>query len=156
MTLQEAGEAGEVGLQLGRAGLVSRLLASVADLAILVVAGLAVLLLSAVLRYFVAGPPFVLPSASVAFESTAAFVVATAYLAYFWTATGRTPGNQLLGLRVVDARERRLGAGRATLRAVLCLLLPVGLLWAAVSRRNASLQDLVLRTTVVYDWVSRP
>jgi hypothetical protein len=29
---------------------------------------------------------------------------------------------------------------------------PIGLLWTAVSRENRSLADLLLRTSVVYDW----
>ena len=37
-------------------------------------------------------------------------------------------------------------------RALLYLVFPVGLLWILVDRRNRSLQDLVLRTTVIYDW----
>jgi hypothetical protein len=30
------------------------------------------------------------------------------------------------------------------------------LLWVLASRRNASLQDLVVRTVVVYDWAYHP
>jgi hypothetical protein len=33
---------------------------------------------------------------------------------------------------------------------------PVGLFWSAVSRRNASVQDLLFSTSVVYDWHERP
>jgi hypothetical protein len=33
---------------------------------------------------------------------------------------------------------------------------PAGLLWILASRRNASLQDLVVGTAVVYDWAYRP
>jgi hypothetical protein len=29
---------------------------------------------------------------------------------------------------------------------------PAGLLWCAVNARNRSLQDIVMRTSVVYDW----
>jgi hypothetical protein len=36
-------------------------------------------------------------------------------------------------------------------RAVLCTLVPVGLLWVLVSRDNRSVQDLLLRTSVLYD-----
>jgi hypothetical protein len=41
---------------------------------------------------------------------------------------------------------------RAFVRAVLCALFPIGLFWSAVSTRNESVQDLLVRTTVVYDW----
>jgi hypothetical protein len=42
----------------------------------------------------------------------------------------------------------------ALARATLCALLPVGLLWAAVDTRRHSVQDLLLRTAVVYDWAT--
>jgi hypothetical protein len=35
---------------------------------------------------------------------------------------------------------------------VLCVVFPIGLLWVAVSQDNRSAQDILLRTTVVYDW----
>ena len=31
----------------------------------------------------------------------------------------------------------------------------IGLLWVALSRENRSVQDLVLRTSVVYDWQAK-
>jgi uncharacterized RDD family membrane protein YckC len=37
-------------------------------------------------------------------------------------------------------------------RAVLYVVFLPGILWAAVSRRNASIQDLIVGTAVVYDW----
>jgi len=43
---------------------------------------------------------------------------------------------------------------RALMRALLCALFPVGLLWVAVSARNKSLQDIVSGTSVMYDWHS--
>ena len=36
------------------------------------------------------------------------------------------------------------------------MLFPAGLLWVLASRRNASLQDLIVRTAVVYDWAYHP
>jgi uncharacterized RDD family membrane protein YckC len=48
-----------------------------------------------------------------------------------------------------------LGALRALARAVACTLLPIGLLWSAVNADKLSLQDLLLRTFVVYDWQPR-
>ena len=70
--------------------------------------------------------------------------------------TGRTYGDHLLGLRVVGHEGDRMRAAGAGLRAIFCLLVPVGLLWCAVDRSNRSVQDLVLRTSVVYDWENRP
>jgi hypothetical protein len=41
---------------------------------------------------------------------------------------------------------RRLGEG-----VLLYVIFPVGLLWSAVSRERRSLQDVVVRSIVVYD-----
>jgi uncharacterized RDD family membrane protein YckC len=57
---------------------------------------------------------------------------------------------------VVDSAGRRLSLPRSLARAVLYVLFPAGLLWVLASRRNASLQDLVLGTAVVYDWAYHP
>ena len=46
----------------------------------------------------------------------------------------------------------RLPHARALLRAVLCVLFPVGLLWVLISRRNYAVHDLLVRSAVVYDW----
>jgi uncharacterized RDD family membrane protein YckC len=43
----------------------------------------------------------------------------------------------------------------ALLRALACVLFPLGLLWVAFSRDLRSVQDIVLRTSVVYDWQHR-
>jgi uncharacterized RDD family membrane protein YckC len=45
-----------------------------------------------------------------------------------------------------------VGWPRAIVRAVACVVFPVGLLWAAVSPPRRSLLDLLLRSAVVYDW----
>jgi uncharacterized RDD family membrane protein YckC len=36
------------------------------------------------------------------------------------------------------------------------VLFPAGLLWVLASRRNASVQDLIVGTAVVYDWAYHP
>lgn len=101
------------------------------------------------------GSPFLLVSAPPALEGLVSCAIGVLYLTYFWVTTGRTPGKQVLGLRVVDPADRRLRVWRAGARAILCLLSPVGLLWVVVSRRNASIQDLVVRSAVAYDWAYR-
>jgi uncharacterized RDD family membrane protein YckC len=65
-------------------------------------------------------------------------------------------GKQIAGLRVVEVAGRRLSLWRSLTRALLYVLFPAGLLWVLASRRNASLQDLILRTAVVYDWAYHP
>ncbi len=142
-------------LQGRTAGPVSRALAAVADA--LVVLGIAVLTGPAVgaVRFLVSGPPFAVPRPSDQVTAVFGCCLAVGYLAAGWSVTGRTVGGRLMGLRVVRRSGRRLRAGRALLRAVLCVALPLGLLWALPSRRNASVADLVVRSAVVHDWHGR-
>lgn len=83
-------------------------------------------------------------------------LIAFPYLTVCWQSTGRTYGATLLGLRVVNFRGERLTVVGAAARAILSLLFPIGLLWVAVSRANRSVQDVLLRTSVIYDWAPRP
>jgi uncharacterized RDD family membrane protein YckC len=93
---------------------------------------------------------------SAAFLLGAGIVLAVLYLAGCWAVTGRSYGCHVMGLRVVDRRQRRPGPLLALLRAGFCVLVPIGLVWCAVSRSRSSVQDLVLGTSVVYDWRPRP
>jgi uncharacterized RDD family membrane protein YckC len=77
------------------------------------------------------------------------------YLTIGWTVTGRTIGKQAMGLRVTDARGRRLRGGVALGRALIAGIFPFGLLWCAIDRRNRALHDLITRSRVVYDWLPR-
>ena len=86
---------------------------------------------------------------------TAACVVLVTYLTGAWATTGRTWGSHVMGLRVVDRKGRRLRPGVALLRGLFCTFFPIGLLWCAVNPSRRSVQDIVLRTAVVYDWVPR-
>jgi uncharacterized RDD family membrane protein YckC len=60
-----------------------------------------------------------------------------------------------MGLRVVNGRGRRMRPWTAVLRAGFCVLFPIGLFWVVVSPQNRSVQDVVLRTQVRYDWAVR-
>ena len=80
------------------------------------------------------------------------WILLIAYLTIGWANTGRTFGKSVLGLRVVSSRDEGLPLWRSFVRAALCALFPIGLFWSAVSSRNESIQDLIVRTTVVYDW----
>jgi uncharacterized RDD family membrane protein YckC len=134
------------------AGVVSRSLADIVDaivVALILVAGY--LVFSAAL--FVIRPrTFSFPSPGPFAGLLIGAVVAIAYLSFGWVVTGRTPGKQLAGLRVVGERGQPLDLLTALLRATLYVVFPIGLLWSAFSSRNASAQDLLLRTSVVYDW----
>jgi uncharacterized RDD family membrane protein YckC len=74
------------------------------------------------------------------------------YLTVCWATTGRTVGAVMMGVRVTSSRHGLVRWPVAALRAFLCVVFAFGLLWAAVDRRRRSLQDVVLRTSVVYDW----
>jgi uncharacterized RDD family membrane protein YckC len=80
-------------------------------------------------------------------------IVLTLLFAIAWSTTGRSYGDRLLGLRVINRRGERLGFAPAFVRAVLCVAFPPLLFWAIVDRR--SVQDLVLRTAVIYDWAEQ-
>ncbi|WP_338893548.1 RDD family protein [Rhodococcus sovatensis] len=74
------------------------------------------------------------------------------YLTVCWASSGRTVGAIMMGIRLVTPRHGLVRWPLAALRAFLCVLFAFGLLWVAVDRRRRSLQDIVLRTAVVYDW----
>ncbi len=139
-------------LQGHRAGFASRVAADAVDLVVVWLLGLALLLAVGATRYMLFGPPFRLPDASVSTEGLLGFLIAVSYLTFGWATTGRTLGKQLAGLRAVSRNGDRLPVARALLRAVLCVLFPVGLLWVLVSRRNYAVHDLLVRSAVVYDW----
>jgi uncharacterized RDD family membrane protein YckC len=78
-----------------------------------------------------------------------------AYLTAGWWISGRTLGARVMGTRVTLADGARLGFVRSFARAVTCVVFPLGLLWCVAGPGHRALQDLVLRTRVVYDWRSR-
>ncbi len=139
-----------------RAGIVTRLLASIVDVAV-VIAILGAIYGAIVAVAFLVNPrSFHWPAGLGWSIPVIGLVVAVPYLTLSWCTTGRTYGDTLLGLRVVNYRGERMQIPGAALRAVACTLFPIGVLWIAVSRANRSLQDVVLRTSVIYDWAPRP
>jgi uncharacterized RDD family membrane protein YckC len=143
-------------LQGHRAGFASRLVADLVDLGVAWLLGLSALLAAGVVGYLLTGPPLRLPVLPNWLDASAGAAIAVGYLTFSWSATGRSVGKQIAGLRVADRAGRRLSVRRSFARAVLYVLFPAGLLWVLASRRNASLQDLVVGTAVVYDWAYHP
>jgi len=144
------------GLQGRRAGLVSRLLANTVDfciVALVVAAGYAG---AAALRFLWNSRTFTFQAPGFGVLLIAGGAVMTLYLTACWTVSGRTFGDHLLGLRVLGLRGGRPRPVVALLRAVLCVLFPIGLFWIVVSRDNRSVQDVLLRSSVVYDWSRTP
>lgn len=134
------------------AGLVTRAAAAVVDALIVCLVVLTGYLgLNGLL--FLAHPrSFAFLDTSLLLSLTAGWIVALLYLTACWWLTGRTYGCHLMGLRVVGRRGGRIRLSTAFLRALACTLVPIGLLWSAGSRRNRSLQDIVLGTQVLYEW----
>jgi uncharacterized RDD family membrane protein YckC len=137
------------------AGVVSRTTAMVIDIAYV-----AVLIGAAYLGYcafrFLRNPrAFTWPVISSTQFITAALIVAAIALAIGWAGIGRTAGMRIMGLRIVGRSGTTLGFTIALLRAITCVVFPIGLFWSAVSKRNASVHDLVFRTSVIYDWQAR-
>jgi uncharacterized RDD family membrane protein YckC len=135
-----------------RAGVVTRLVANFLDL--LVVIGVLVAIYAAIAAtLFLLHPSrFHWPERLGWTVPLVGGLVLIPYLALTWTTTGRTWGDAVLGLRVVDATDNPPHVSRALARAALCALVPIGLLWVAVSRKNRSMHDVLTRTSVVYDW----
>ena len=133
------------------AGIVTRILAALIDG--VVVAALTGAVFGAVVAgMFVVNPvSFRWPHGLLAEASLVTVGVAVGYLTVGWATAGRTVGGAVLGVRVVANSGGRLGWTRSACRALLCVLVPLGLLWVAVSARRRSVQDLVVRSTVLYD-----
>ena len=138
-----------------RAGVVSRTVAMVIDAAyVVVLVGVAYLAFSA-FRFLRSPRKFSWPVISSGQFITAALILAAIALALGWAGVGRTAGMRIMGLRIVGRSGTTFGFTVALLRAITCVVFPIGLFWSAVSKHNASVQDLIFRTSVIYDWQAR-
>lgn len=138
-----------------RAGPVTRASAAVID-GIVVIGTLLIGYVGYAGLLFVFSPrDFSFPDVDLVSGTVTAHVIMVVYLSLSWWVSGRSYGSLVMGLRVVSHRGVRMTLLGALVRAAFCVIFPVGLLWVAVSRENRSVQDLVLRTSVVYDWQPR-
>ena len=135
------------------AGIITRGLAAVIDLVVVLLIMSAMYGGLILVRLVYSPAAFSLPSLNAVFSTVVTFGVAVLYLTGCWTVSGSTAGAVTMGLRVVGRRSRRVRLLVALLRAIGCVLFPIGLLWVIIDRRRQSLQDIVFRTRVVY---SRP
>jgi len=138
-----------------RAGLISRTLAAVVDLVVIVTAFWLGYAAVSVALFAVEPRDFHFPDVTLAGWIATEFVLAVGYLTLGWSTSGRTVGALVMGLRVLNRSGDSMRPVGALLRALFCVTFPFGLLWIVVSAENRSLQDLVLRTSVVYDWHRR-
>jgi uncharacterized RDD family membrane protein YckC len=81
------------------------------------------------------------------------------YYAYFWTASGKTPGMVLLGVQVVGHDGTPVGSHRGLVRTLAFplsfILLGLGFLGILLDRDRRALHDLIAGTAVVYCWDAR-
>jgi uncharacterized RDD family membrane protein YckC len=137
-----------------RAGFVTRTIAAVIDV---VITG------AIVLGIWVAGWLFLLVFSPSGGESLpppgyfllSGYVVLWAFWTWCWATSGRSPGQSLMGVRVLDRHDQRPSWGLAAVRSAFCIVFQIGIVWILVSRRNRSVQDVVLGTSVIHDWSSR-
>lgn len=134
------------------AGIVSRSLAALIDLGVvllLMVGGYAAILLGLL---FVKARDFTVPQVPWLFTVPVFLGLSVAYLFVCWASFGRSVGHATMGLRVVR-RTRDAGPGplRCLGRAAFCAFFPIGILWVIVSPARRSVQDVVLATRVVYE-----
>lgn len=148
MTSSESAPDGE-----REAGIITRGVAAVIDLVVVLLI-MSALYGGLILARLVFSPAaFSLPSLNAVFSTLVTFVVAVLYLTGCWTVSGSTAGAVTMGLRVVGRRSQRVRLPVGFLRAIGCVLFPIGLLWVVFEPQRRSLQDIVFRTRVVY---SRP
>jgi uncharacterized RDD family membrane protein YckC len=133
------------------AGFVTRAVGATVDACAVVLAVAIGYVVVAGFRFLLHPRSFRFPAPGFAVILLVVGLVLAAYLTVTWAIPGRTYGDQLMGLRVTDLSGNRLHWSRAAARALLYVLFPLGLGWVLVSARNRSVQDVVLRTTVVYD-----
>ena len=80
------------------------------------------------------------------------------YLWGAWAIIGRTVGQGLLGLRVVNSERGRLHAVPALIRVVVfpvSFIFGLGFVGLVFSRRRRALHDVAAHSLVVYDWGKR-
>jgi len=133
------------------AGVVTRLIAAAVDVVAVALITVALDLAAAGARFVWSPVRFRWPQPDPGTAIAVLLAVAVLYLTVAWALTGRSYGGRLIGLRVLSRRGELLGWPRAFLRAAVCVLFPVGLLWSGISRTRSSLQDVLVRSVVVYD-----
>jgi len=138
-----------------RAGIVTRLVANLIDGGVIIGVVVGGYLGWAGLLFLLNPTGFTWPPFTFARGVIYGGVVAVVYFTASWSTTGRTVGDRIMGLRVVNFRGNRVRYVGAFLRAGFCTMFPIGLLWVVISPTNRSVQDTVLRTSVIYDWVWR-
>jgi uncharacterized RDD family membrane protein YckC len=137
-----------------RAGVVTRTAANVVDGAVTVGLVAGGYVVWCVARFLLKPNAFTFPEPRAIGLLACWGVVLFAYFTACWATTGRTYGDHLLALRVVNFRDERMSWVGAAVRSLGCVAFPIGLYWVIVSPTSRSIQDTILRTSVRYDWTS--
>ncbi len=135
-----------------RAGFISRLIAGGIDYATIAIVTIGAYVGLALLRFLIDPRSYRPPHWTFGTFVVVGLIFMVLYLWGCWATYGRTLGNRVLGLRVVARNGGRVHWFAALIRSIACTIVPIGLVWCAISRENRSLQDIVLRTSVVHDW----
>jgi uncharacterized RDD family membrane protein YckC len=143
--------------EFNQAGLATRAMAGLIDLALLFAAYSLLSGVFATLISDVFGKPLSLVSAIVL--AAIGVIVAGAIFAAFWALAGQTPGMRFLAIRVSHHGSHDLTFGRAVWRvfAVILSLIPLGLGYLAILRdpHRRAWADRLSGTAVCYDSVAR-
>ena len=139
-----------------RAGIVTKVVANTIDLALTTGAVIGIYLAWAALLFLINPRAFTFPAANFGVMLLVGGAILIIYFWICWATVGRTYGDHLLGLRVVGWRGNRMRWIPALLRALFCVVFMIGLFWTVFSRQNRSVQDTLLRTSVIYDWEVHP
>ncbi len=139
--------------QLEYEGLVTRAIAFAIDAAI-ITAVAAVVGAAVGISLSVLSVPSDVENALFALAGAACLLWSTAYFVTFWSATGQTPGDRLLGIRVCVAEDGSpLRPGRALLRLVALTLAAIpllaGFLPILFDDRRRGVHDMIAGTIVV-------
>ena len=102
-----------------RAGLVTRVVAACVDVGVVAIALVLAYLGVVVVVFLVQRHEFEMPVPPLWLGPVAGAVAMTLYLAIWWHMGGRTYGNHVMGLRVLDRRGRKPGIVTAFLRAAM-------------------------------------
>jgi uncharacterized RDD family membrane protein YckC len=136
----------------GYAGLATRMLAFALDALVINAVAWFVIVVVA-LGLSLVRLPNAVEAAIVAIGAVVAVLWSIAYFVVFWSTTGQTPGNRVLGIRV-ERVAGPLTARRALLRLGLLLLSAVplcaGFLLILFDDRRRALHDRLAGTIVVY------
>lgn len=138
-----------------RAGVVTRTIAGTIDYLVIATVTLGTWLAVVVVRFLLDPREFEVPAWPFFYFVVLGYCYMVLYLTFGWATLGRSVGSRLLGLRVVGRKGAKLSWPVAFVRGAFCTLIPVGLFWCVISRENRSVQDIVLRTSVIHDWPVR-